>query len=135
MFLYQVLTHLKPTAMKTIKTSVFTMGIILFTLYACDKNDSDTTNHLTGTTWVCDTNYFDQDYYYRITFTSENEFDYYENGFFEFEDYGTYKYNPPVIEITLWGITIEGSIEGNKLYYPMLPNEEIGTIVRVFTKQ
>ena len=121
--------------MKAAKLLIAIPAVIIIVLSACDKKENSIDPDLTGTIWVCDTNYSGIDYYYRITFTSGSEFDYYENGLLEMEEVGTYSYTPPRIDITVWGFTIEGSIEGNKLYYPTISAGDIDPITRVFTKQ
>lgn len=122
--------------MKKAHNGLFILLLILAVFLGCNKNDDDDASpDLTGTTWVCDTAYYGNDYFYRLSFTSGTDFDYYEDGFVEVNDAGTYSYDPPKIDITLWGITIEGSVEGNKLYYPTLEDQNGNVFVRIFTKQ
>ncbi|MGQ1785129.1 MULTISPECIES: hypothetical protein [unclassified Saccharicrinis] len=121
--------------MNVIKTLFATLVLVLLGLCACDKSENNDSPELIGTIWVCDTIYSGLKYYYQITFKSKNEFDYYEDGFIELNEKGTYRYNPPKIDMTIWGITIEGSIEENKLYYPTLATDDVDAVMRVFTEQ
>lgn len=120
--------------MKTTSCLFAILWVMIMGLTSCDKTEHNTID-LTGTTWVCDTAYSGIDYYYRITFTSKDGFDYYEDGFVELNEKGTYSYKPPKIDLTIWGITVEGSIEGDKLYYPTLATDDVDAIMRIFTKQ
>lgn len=128
---------IKPNQFNRMRTIYLTICILsfLWLMNGCEKNEKAGNADLTNTTWECDTTFSGIDYYYLLTFISESEFDYYENGLLEFEEKGTYSYNPPKIDLTIWGITIEGSVEGDKLYYPTLETIEGETIVRIFTRQ
>ncbi|HBH48403.1 MAG TPA: hypothetical protein DDX98_07175 [Bacteroidales bacterium] len=111
------------------------LGAVVLIALGCEKKEETNSVELKGK-WVCDTIIWDNDYYATITFTSATTFDYYEdNGLFVLEEKGTYRHNPPKIFITIWDITIEGSVSGNILVYPTLATDELESFHRQFKKE